>query len=55
MRDGHLLTLLSSSFLVFHTNDFSPAGAAQSDNHQAALERHAAAIVIVRSHHGRGA
>jgi hypothetical protein len=36
-----------------------PAGAAQSDNQldvsQAALEPDAAAIVIVRSHHGRGA
>lgn len=32
MRDGHLPTLLPSSFLVFHTNDFSPAGLAQSDN-----------------------
>jgi hypothetical protein len=51
MRDGHPLTLLSSSFLVFHTNDFSPARAAQSDNQldvsQAAFEPDAAAIVIV--------
>jgi hypothetical protein len=61
MPDRHLLTLLSSSFLVFHTNNLRSSRAAQCDNQldvsEATFETDAAAIVIwnVRSHHGRGA